>query len=136
MDLSTEDFSFFFRKEDKELYVMSRTHVDDIFQAGKDCFRRSVLQCTADIFDSKPPEEDKFVFTGLEIDASSTDCTISQDGNIKRLSFLAMAALLVIFAPCVLGFLGPHTPDQTLHVQSLWQHKLRIVHLKKITSRH
>jgi hypothetical protein len=39
-------------------------------------------------FDSKPPEEDKLVFTGLEIDASSTDSTISQDGYIKRLTFL------------------------------------------------
>jgi hypothetical protein len=89
MEQSTGDFSFFFRKKDKELYGMSGTHVDDIFQAGKDCFRRSVLKCTADVFDSKPPEEDKFVFTGLEIDASSTDRTISQDGYIKRLKFLS-----------------------------------------------
>jgi hypothetical protein len=77
MEQSTGEYSFLFRKKDKELYGMSGTHVDDIFQAGKDCFRRSVLKCTADVFDSKPSEEDKFVFTGLEIDAISTDRTIS-----------------------------------------------------------
>jgi hypothetical protein len=65
MEQSTGEFSFFFRKKDKELNGMSGTHVDDIFQAGKDCFRRNGLKCTADVFDSKLPEEDKFVFTGL-----------------------------------------------------------------------
>jgi Reverse transcriptase (RNA-dependent DNA polymerase) len=38
MEQSTGDFSFFFRKKDKELYGMSGTHVDDIFSSWKRLF--------------------------------------------------------------------------------------------------
>jgi hypothetical protein len=54
MEQSTGYFSFFFRKKDKELNSMSGTHVDDIFQAGKNCFRRRVLKCTADVLTQSP----------------------------------------------------------------------------------
>jgi transposase InsO family protein len=82
------DFSLFFKHIADRLVGLSGSFVDDLVRAGTLNFKANSNKATENRFDVKPPTENDFVFTGIEVRSEQGSRSLSQTTYIERLNFV------------------------------------------------
>jgi Reverse transcriptase (RNA-dependent DNA polymerase) len=111
------DFSLFFKHVASRLVDLLGSFVDDLLRAGTLNFKKHSNAETQSRFDIKPPNEDDFTFTGIEIHSGKGYKRMSHASYVDRLTFFSNAASLGTSAQSAPNSLGRHIRDPTYHTR-------------------